>query len=36
MDRYNFYPVSKEQRDLLFTKMKEAGYEWAKKPKELK
>lgn len=36
MDRYNFYPVSKEQRDLLFTKMKEAGYEWAKKPKKLK
>lgn len=36
MDRYNFYPVSKEQRDLLFTKMKEAGYEWANKPKELK
>ena len=29
-------PASKEQRDLLFTKMKEAGYEWANKPKELK
>lgn len=29
-------PATKEQRDLLFTKMKEAGYEWANKPKELK
>ena len=29
-------PASKEQRGLLFTKMKEAGYEWANKPKELK
>ena len=29
-------PASKEQRGLLFTKMKEVGYEWANKPKELK
>ena len=31
-----FYPVTKEQRDLLFKKMKEAGYEWDAKKKELK
>ena len=36
LDSYKFYPASKEQRGLLFTKMKEAGYEWANKPKELK
>ena len=29
-------PASKEQRGLLFTKMKEAGYEWTNKQKELK
>ena len=29
-------PATKEQRDLLFTKMKEAGYEWDSKKKELK
>ena len=30
------YPTTKEQRDLLFQKMKEAGYEWDAKKKELK
>lgn len=29
------YPATKEQRDLLFQKMKEAGYEWNKDKKEL-
>ncbi len=29
-------PATKEQRDLLFQKMKEAGYEWNDKEKELK
>jgi len=29
-------PATKEQRDLLFQKMKEAGYEWADDKKELK
>lgn len=31
-----FYPATKEQRDLLFQKMKEAGYEWDAEKKELK
>lgn len=30
------YPSTKEQRDLLFAKMKEAGYEWDAEKKELK
>ena len=30
------YPATKEQRDLLFQKMKEAGYEWDAGKKELK
>ena len=30
------YPATKEQRDLLFQKMKNAGYEWDEKKKELK
>lgn len=30
------YPATKEQRDLLFQKMKEAGYEWNAEKKELK
>ena len=30
------YPATKEQCDLLFTKMKEAGYEWDAEKKELK
>ena len=29
-------PATKEQRDILFAKMKEAGYEWNKDKKELK
>lgn len=30
------HPATKEQRELLFTKMKEAGYEWDADKKELK
>ncbi len=30
------YPATKEQRDVLFAKMKEAGYEWDTEKKELK
>ena len=29
-------PATKEQRDTLFKKMKEAGYQWDAKKKELK
>ena len=32
----NSCPATKEQRDLLFQKMKEAGYEWDSEKKELK
>lgn len=32
----NVHPATKEQRDLLFEKMKEAGYEWDADKKELK
>lgn len=32
----NVYPATKKQCDLLFQKMKEAGYEWNSKKKELK
>ena len=32
----NIYPATKEQRDLLFKKMKDAGYEWDAEKKELK
>lgn len=32
----NCKPATKEQRDLLFSKMKEAGYEWDAEKKELK
>ena len=32
----NCKPATKEQRDLLFQKMKEAGYEWDAEKKELK
>ena len=32
----SFIPATKEQRDLLFQKMKEAGYEWDAEKKELK
>lgn len=31
-----FTPATKEQRDLLFQKMKEGGYEWDAEKKELK
>ena len=31
-----FHPATKEQRDILFQKMKEAGYEWDANTKELK
>lgn len=30
------YPATKEQRELLFSKMKEAGYEWDSEKKELR
>ena len=36
MDGYDAVPATKEQRDLLFAKMKEAGYEWDADKKELK
>lgn len=36
MGSSNIYPATKEQRDLLFQKMKEAGYEWDAEKKELK
>ena len=32
----NIHPATKEQRDLLFAKMQEAGYEWDDGKKELK
>ena len=32
----NIYPATKEQHNLLFQKMKEAGYEWDAEKKELK
>jgi len=35
-DSNEFIPATKEQRDLLFTKMKEAGYEWDTENKQLK
>lgn len=34
--RKKVYPATKEQRDLLFQKMKESGYEWDADKKELK
>lgn len=30
------HPATKEQRDIIFTKMKEAGYEWSEETHELK
>ena len=33
---HNIHPATKEQRDLLFKKMKDAGYEWDAEKKELK
>ena len=35
-DNIDVKPATKEQRDLLFSKMKEAGYEWDSEKKELK
>lgn len=35
-ENVNIYPSTKEQCDLLFQKMKEAGYEWNTESKELK
>ncbi len=32
----NYIPATREQRDLLFSKMREAGYEWNPDKKELK
>ena len=32
---FNLYPATKEHRDTLFAKMKEAGYEWDSNSKEL-
>ena len=32
----DYHPATKEQRDALFAKMKEAGYEWDAEKKELK
>ena len=33
--RNKIYPATKEQRDILFQKMKEAGYEWSDKDRKL-
>lgn len=33
---FTAYPATKEQRGLLFSKMKKAGYEWDEKKKELR
>lgn len=33
---FSYTPATKEQRDLLFQKMKESGYEWDAEKKELK
>ena len=35
-DKMDIHPATKEQRDLLFSKMKEAGYKWDSEKKELK
>ena len=35
-DSKDFHPATKEQRDFLFTKMKDASYEWDDEKKELK
>ena len=36
LDTINPHPATKERRDILFAKMKEAGYKWDDKKKELK
>jgi len=35
-DKIDIHPATKEQRDILFQKMKETGYEWDAETKELK
>jgi lipid II:glycine glycyltransferase (peptidoglycan interpeptide bridge formation enzyme) len=35
-DAEHYHPANKEQRDTLFAKMEEAGYEWDAEKKELK
>ena len=35
-DAAGFYPATKEQRNLLYLKMAEAGYEWAEENKKVK
>lgn len=35
VDNFDFYPASKEQRDLLFQKMKESGCKWDFESKEV-
>jgi len=35
-DKMDIHPATKEQRELLFQRMKEAGYEWDSEKKELK
>ena len=35
LDNTNYLPATKEQRDLLFSKMKQAGYEWDDEKKDL-
>lgn len=35
-NKYSYYPATKEQCDILFQKMKEAGYEWDAEKKELR
>ena len=34
--QFEFHPATKEQRDTLFAKMEESGYEWDSEKKELK
>ncbi len=34
-DKMDIHPATKEQRELLFSKMKEAGYEWSDKDRKL-
>lgn len=36
LDNTDYLPATKEQRDLLFQKMKQAGFEWDAEKKELK
>lgn len=36
LDKYDFYPATKEYCDILFQKIKDSGYEWDAENKELK